>query len=54
MGVAEGSIPIIPDAVEAEDMSVMVQELLEGVTFLIRAQRLHSVVKLRRDQSNDQ
>lgn len=54
MGIAKGDVPIIPDAEEAEDVTVMVQELLEGVLLLIRSQWLHGVVELSRSQPVDQ
>ena len=39
--VAKHARRVVPTAEEPEDVSVVVQELLEGVKLLIRSQRLH-------------
>ncbi len=44
-------ITVIPEAVEVQDLSVIVQELAKGVLLLIWSQRLHCLGQLWREGS---
>lgn len=45
-GVPERGICVVPEAVEAQDFAVVVQELLQCVTPLVRPKWLHTFLKL--------
>lgn len=51
-GVPEHALCVVPEAVEAQDFAVMLQELLQRVTPLVRPQWLHASLNL--DNKMDQ
>lgn len=45
-GVPEHALCVVPEAVEAQDFAVVVQELLQRVAPLIRTKGLHTLLNL--------
>lgn len=45
-GISKHAVCVIPKAVESQDMTVMVKELFQVVSLLIRSQGLHAFFQL--------